>query len=181
MPFAGSQTSSRRFKSCAPISIKKRDPKVSFLLVGTRGLLCALLELHRRSYASGVPAFFRPPFAGSQTSSRRFKSCAPISIKKETRRSFFLLVGTRGLLCALLELHRRSYASGVPAFFRPPFAGSQTSSRRFKSCAPISIKKETRRSFFYWSGREDSNLRPLAPHANALPGCATSRIIKQPH
>ena len=26
-----------------------------------------------------------------------------------------------------------------------------------------------------WSGREDSNLRPLAPHASALPGCATSR------
>lgn len=25
------------------------------------------------------------------------------------------------------------------------------------------------------SGRLDSNQRPLAPHANALPGCATSR------
>ncbi len=28
-----------------------------------------------------------------------------------------------------------------------------------------------------WSGREDSNLRPLAPHASALPGCATPRKI----
>jgi hypothetical protein len=28
-----------------------------------------------------------------------------------------------------------------------------------------------------WSGREDSNLRPLAPHASALPGCATPRPI----
>ncbi len=27
----------------------------------------------------------------------------------------------------------------------------------------------------FWSGREDSNLRPLAPHASALPGCATPR------
>ncbi len=27
------------------------------------------------------------------------------------------------------------------------------------------------------SGRQDSNLRPLAPHASALPGCATSRTI----
>ena len=27
------------------------------------------------------------------------------------------------------------------------------------------------------SGRQDSNLRPLAPHASALPGCATSRNI----
>src|SRR3982074_3482581 len=26
-----------------------------------------------------------------------------------------------------------------------------------------------------WSGRQDSNLRPLAPHASALPGCATPR------
>ena len=27
----------------------------------------------------------------------------------------------------------------------------------------------------YWSGRPDSNWRPLAPQASALPGCATSR------
>jgi hypothetical protein len=26
-----------------------------------------------------------------------------------------------------------------------------------------------------WSGRLDSNQRPLAPHASALPGCATPR------
>jgi hypothetical protein len=30
--------------------------------------------------------------------------------------------------------------------------------------------------FFYWSGRWDSNSRPLAPHASALPGCATPRF-----
>ncbi len=28
---------------------------------------------------------------------------------------------------------------------------------------------------FFWSGREDSNFRPLAPHASTLPGCATPR------
>ncbi len=27
----------------------------------------------------------------------------------------------------------------------------------------------------YWSGRQDSNLRPLDPQSNALPGCATPR------
>ena len=27
-----------------------------------------------------------------------------------------------------------------------------------------------------WSGREDLNLRPPAPHAGALPGCATPRV-----
>src|SRR5664279_4166105 len=29
------------------------------------------------------------------------------------------------------------------------------------------------------SGRLDSNQRPLAPHANALPGCATSRDLSK--
>jgi hypothetical protein len=28
---------------------------------------------------------------------------------------------------------------------------------------------------YIWSERKDSNLRPLAPHASALPGCATPR------
>src|ERR687884_76846 len=30
----------------------------------------------------------------------------------------------------------------------------------------------------YWSGREDSNLRPPAPKAGALPGCATPRTAR---
>ncbi len=29
-----------------------------------------------------------------------------------------------------------------------------------------------------WSERQDLNLRPLAPHASALPGCATFRCLK---
>ena len=32
-------------------------------------------------------------------------------------------------------------------------------------------------AFLFWSGREESNLRPPAPHAGALPGCATSRNL----
>ena len=31
------------------------------------------------------------------------------------------------------------------------------------------------RSGFFWSGRRDSNTRPSAPKADALPGCATPR------
>jgi hypothetical protein len=31
-----------------------------------------------------------------------------------------------------------------------------------------------------WSGRQDLNLRPLAPHASALPGCATARHKNKP-
>ena len=39
------------------------------------------------------------------------------------------------------------------------------------------IKKALRnRKAFCWSGWRDSNSRPLAPHASALPGCATSRF-----
>ncbi len=33
--------------------------------------------------------------------------------------------------------------------------------------------------FVLWSGWRDSNSRPLAPHASALPGCATPRIREE--
>ncbi|SRR5581483_505421 len=32
---------------------------------------------------------------------------------------------------------------------------------------------------YFWSGREDSNLRPLGPKPSALPGCATPRNVSQ--
>ena len=38
-------------------------------------------------------------------------------------------------------------------------------------------KKAIPRFNVQWSGRQDLNLRPLAPHASALPSCATSRLI----
>src|ERR1700679_91973 len=36
-------------------------------------------------------------------------------------------------------------------------------------------RREIVTACFNWSGRQDSNLRPPAPHASALPGCATPR------
>ena len=33
--------------------------------------------------------------------------------------------------------------------------------------------------FFEWSGRQDLNLRPSAPKADALPDCATPRSIQE--
>ncbi len=46
-------------------------------------------------------------------------------------------------------------------------------------CSRIQTKKGVQKRFctpcILWSGREDSNFRPLAPHASALPGCATPR------
>lgn len=32
-----------------------------------------------------------------------------------------------------------------------------------------------------WSGRDDSNIRPLGPKPSALPGCATPRLLKSFH
>ena len=37
-------------------------------------------------------------------------------------------------------------------------------------------RRPARGRLFKWSGREDSNLRPSAPEADALPGCATPRL-----
>ena len=39
-------------------------------------------------------------------------------------------------------------------------------------------KENSRNPYCTWSGRKDLNLRPLAPHASALPGCATPRMIE---
>ena len=54
--------------------------------------------------------------------------------------------------------------------------------RRFKSSVARkdSVLAPTLKFFeeVNWSGREDLNLRPLAPHASALPGCATPRLIQ---
>ena len=41
----------------------------------------------------------------------------------------------------------------------------RTKGSRFITGSPLEV----------WSGRRDSNSRPLAPHASALPGCATPR------
>src|ERR1700704_3180513 len=42
-----------------------------------------------------------------------------------------------------------------------------------------SIKWPAARASLVWSGREDSNLRPLRPERSALPGCATPRQNQQ--
>ena len=37
------------------------------------------------------------------------------------------------------------------------------------------LRTAPKQIFVNWSGRQDLNLRPSAPHADALPGCATPR------
>ena len=41
---------------------------------------------------------------------------------------------------------------------------------------PLSYRRVALRFGVNWSGREDLNLRPPAPKAGALPGCATPRL-----
>ena len=43
---------------------------------------------------------------------------------------------------------------------------------------PCAIKRVS--PLFNWSGRGDSNARPPAPKAGALPGCATPRHTEYP-
>ena len=42
-----------------------------------------------------------------------------------------------------------------------------------RSAAVVTIAER-----FYLSGKRDSNPRPLAPHASALPDCATARYLE---
>ena len=52
-------------------------------------------------------------------------------------------------------------------------------SSRLSTSGWLQLKQKSPRlrlRLFCWSGWRDSNSRPLAPHASALPGCATSRF-----
>ncbi len=70
--------------------------------------------------------------------------------------------------------------SPIPDFIQPP-----------RLCVPRCVprrkihKKRARQNdispCYYWSGREDLNLRPPAPKAGALPDCATPRHFCCPH
>ena len=55
------------------------------------------------------------------------------------------------------------------AFCEPEF---KEQTHRPKTIKP---KESFRPLGFNWSGRQDLNLRPPAPHAGALPSCATPR------
>lgn len=57
--------------------------------------------------------------------------------------------------------------NGFPFNTKDPLDRSTFASTRLCASPPLPSKK--------WSGRRDSNSRPLAPHASALPGYATAR------
>ena len=49
--------------------------------------------------------------------------------------------------------------------------------RRFSAQTTAANVTDRRECLLTWSGRRDSNSRPHAPQACALPGCATSRLL----
>jgi hypothetical protein len=51
---------------------------------------------------------------------------------------------------------------------------SQIVTKTRKSIKKVSFHRLT--FIFYWSGREDLNLRPSEPHSDTLPDCATPRL-----
>jgi hypothetical protein len=61
----------------------------------------------------------------------------------------------------------------------PQAASSANDPTTAQTLASSPIKKPPRESWLFdvWSAWRDSNSRPLAPHASALPGCATRRSL----
>ena len=85
-------------------------------------------------------------------------------------------------------LHSHERATGcapllirVPVKRKPDSSAAATATQRQRAATFGSRKtKGSARAYvltlvIFWSGWRDSNSRPLAPHASALPGCATPR------
>ena len=84
----------------------------------------------------------------------------------------------KGCLGVSLQQKRPDTPSNTPTLFKIEQEIVGTHRNDIKPQAPLlqglkefigSIRK------LNWSGRQDLNLRPLAPHASALPNCATPR------
>ena len=77
------------------------------------------------------------------------------------------------------ETKTLQHSSDVQAMTQTKRAGCETTRHLRRS--PAWLKRKQAKSlvrtgpFDAWSGWRDSNSRPLAPHASALPGCATPR------
>src|SRR5690554_7109245 len=78
-----------------------------------------------------------------------------------------------------LACHRETRCEDMVSLRRVGWPCGKAQVRSRQPCSffiPAGIKKPLKTAVFkIWSGRSDSNTRPLAPHASALPGCATPR------
>ena len=73
------------------------------------------------------------------------------------------------------SLKKSNHPNARKRFAKLP--GSYPNPKTQKTKAPASVDFSSEAEAFEKSGRQDSNLRPLAPQASALPGCATPRFF----
>jgi hypothetical protein len=73
-----------------------------------------------------------------------------------------------------LPSHRKDHRTKKNRIIEDAVFHSTPCSRAPACICPACLSPATRDGI--WSGRRDSNSRPLAPHASALPGCATPRL-----
>ena len=71
---------------------------------------------------------------------------------------------------------------GLDIFLLVSPAGIEPATHSLEGCCSVQLSYGEKGRSTKWSGREDSNLRPPAPKAGALPDCATPRQTcgKQP-
>ena len=151
----------RRVGSChrhSPPTLSRRSPSIGRRRIPLRGRVFdsrrALPEYNTRN----PPPFVAEAGFPSRASGILPAPCGPVGLPAERR-----LGGARS-----------AHATGIR---RPlPLRGRVFDSRRV---LPRSYKKPASvccGSGFSKSGKRDSNPRPLAPHASALPDCATARF-----
>jgi hypothetical protein len=76
-------------------------------------------------------------------------------------------------------LYQLSYAHHIGVVYLARLSGLEplTYGLEVRCSVPLSYRRVALRFGVVWSGREDLNLRPPAPKAGALPGCATPRRL----
>jgi integrase len=156
-----------------------------------------------RLWAKSIPKEFARPFHALRhtTATLLLKGKEPLQdVSKILRHSspeitlnFYGHLNTEDLRTTVNTLRFASTSPTTPAQPTPDRSAAvpvAANAEPFTPCAPVvqreaEPKKEDPGSMdfsnearaFKWSGRQDLNLRPLAPQASALPGCATPRKL----
>ena len=95
----------------------------------------------------------------------------PMPPERTAKKTVGAIPPSRDFACGLRR-RRSSWVSQREWDLGSSFARTARSFRMTIGCTAVCF---TLLLFYRWSGREDLNLRPPAPKAGALPGCATPR------
>ena len=147
----------------------------------------------RRTSSSATTSGPLPPTSGSTPSSTSRRCCRPAAALRwwcPTRCCSKAAPVRRSAASSCTRVQRANPAAPAP---RPVLRAGRQGQRNLlrqqigvrdavDEKALEGIRRSVRQtaagaavSILFWSGREDSNFRPPAPHAGALPGCATPR------